>query len=937
MINLTSVLLFLRSTIVRSGDDMKSKWSINQSTLSGIILAIFFFIAVMLIWSILYMNSSIRAEQNAEKRRTEFKQLGIDLADASDYLTDEARKFAVTRQIIHLEKYWEEINVTRTRDKVISRLQELDSPKEELELLANAKKYSDALVETERRSMRLVMEALKTKEADMLPEVASFKLSDEDKRLSTEDKLLKAIEIMYDARYDSDKKNIMDPIAKFQNIMNLRLESELEAARRGTARATVLQIILAIVIIVAIAILIRILFTKVTYPIRDYSLRLKDFSFDNEEFRLVPKGTVELNMLAENFNDLYKSFHSELIKRKRAEETMKAAKDEADHANRAKSEFLANMSHEIRTPINSIISYQYLLINSELSPKQKEYTKNIGLAAKNLLAIINEILDFSKIEAGRMVLEEVDFNIDDVLNELKIIVGMEAKRKGIDLKIQVNEDVPKFLKGDITRLKQVIMNLLSNGIKFTHEGHIFIGVELIEKEEDCAYIRYSITDTGIGISEQQRKLLFQVFTQGDASTSRKYGGTGLGLAICKRIVELMKGEINVESQVGKGSTFSFSLRFKMADCMEQANIRSNQIGVEKLYGNKRILLVEDSSVNMQMTKEILENMGLDTDIAQSGEEAVKKAENNNYELILMDIRMPGMDGYETTRRIRKLERGLVPIVALTADAVEGVANKAKEAGMNGYLTKPLEPERLLEVIRGIISSSDKDKEEENRIYTKVVKTESLDCAKKHETLDSEGALRRMGGKKDKYISILKSFVELHKDDRIKIRELIAEGKTDEIKRFLHSLKGSAANIGALALKDLLVKLESDFMFQYSEADIKMISAFERELKDLIEQINQYIQDFDAFKTSNAESIERVEVQNILEDLETLYRLLSNGDSKAKSIFEEKLTYLGEVLEIEDYYDLRKKILSYDFQKAIVIIDRIKQDFSDKFILYRAMQ
>lgn len=901
---------------------------IKQSTLSGIILAIFFFIAVMLFWSILYMNSSIRAEQNAEKRRTEFKQLGIDLADASDYLTDEARKFAVTRQIVHLERYWEEINITRTRDKVISRLQELDSPKEELELLAKAKKYSDALVETERRSMRLVLEALGVNEADMVPEVASFKLSEEDQRLNKEAKLLKAIEIMYDARYDSDKKNIMDPIAKFQNIMNLRLESELEAARRGTARATVLQIVLAFVIIIAIAILIRIMFTQVTYPIRDYILKLKDFSFDDEEFRLVPKGTVELNILAEKFNDLYKSFHRELVKRKKAEETMKAARDEADNANRAKSEFLANMSHEIRTPINSIIGYQYLLKNSYLSPKQKEYVENIGLAAKNLLAIINEILDFSKIEAGRMLLEEVDFNIDDVLNELKIIVGMEAKRKGIDLRIKVDEDVPRFLKGDITRLKQVIMNLVSNGIKFTHEGYIFIGVELIEKDEEHSYIRFSVTDTGIGISEEQKKLLFQAFTQGDASTSRKYGGTGLGLAICKRIVELMKGEINVESEVGKGSTFSFSVRFKMADCMEQENKRSNGIDVGELYKSKRILLIEDSAVNLQMTKEILENMGIDTDTAQSGEEAVKKVENNKYELILMDIRMPGMDGYETTRRIRKLERGSVPIIALTADAVEGVEQKAKEAGMNGYLTKPLEPEKLLEVIRNIISNRDKEKEKKNEICTKFVEAETTEYAHENGTLDFESAIRRMGGKKDKYISILKSFIETHKDNSIKIRELISAGKTDELKRFLHSLKGSAANIGALALKNLLVNMEKDFIPQNCEEQIKMTTDFERELEILFEQINQYIQAFDIGKSNSDEKLER---HKVLEDLEMLYRLLYVGDSKAKSFFEEKLAYLGKVLKVEDYHDLKTKILCYDFHKAIVVVDRIKQKFSDDFI------
>lgn len=480
------------------------------------------------------MNSSIKAEQNAEKRRTEFKQLGINLADASDYLTDEARKFAVTNNIKHLNRYWEEINVTRTRDKVISRLQELESPKEELELLAEAKKYSDALVETERRSMRLVMEALGEKESNMIPEIASFQLSDEDKKLSRDEKLLKAIEIMNDAQYDADKKNIMDPIAKFQGIMNKRLEAELELARKGTARATALQVVLAFIIILAIGILIRILFTQVTFPIKKYTLMLRDFSFDNEGFSLTPQGTLELRMLANNFNELYKSFQSELIRRRNAEETMKAARDEADSANMAKSEFLAKMSHEIRTPLNSIIGYQYLIKNTDLRPNQAEYVDNIGIAAKNLLDIINEILDFSKIEAGRMVLDEVDFNLDSIIREIYIIVGMEAKRKGIDLCVNIDPHVPKFFRGDIIRLKQVLLNLLANGIKFTHKGSVFVGVELYEKGEDHAVIKFYVKDTGIGISDEQKKSLFQAFTQGDASTSRKYGGTGLGLAISKK-------------------------------------------------------------------------------------------------------------------------------------------------------------------------------------------------------------------------------------------------------------------------------------------------------------------------------------------------------------------------------------------------------------------
>lgn len=918
------------------GEFMKSKWVIKQSNISGIVLVIFCLIVVMLGWSILYMNSSIKAEQNAEKRRTEFKQLGINLADASDYLTDEARKFAVTNNIKHLNRYWEEINVTRTRDKVISRLQELESPKEELELLAEAKKYSDALVETERRSMRLVMEALGEKESNMIPEIASFQLSDEDKKLSRDEKLLKAIEIMNDAQYDADKKNIMDPIARFQGIMNKRLEAELELARKGTARATALQVVLAFIIILAIGILIRILFTQVTSPIKKYTLTLRDFSFDNEGFSLTPQGTLELRMLANNFNELYKSFQSELIRRRNAEETMKAARDEADSANMAKSEFLAKMSHEIRTPLNSIIGYQYLIKNTDLRPNQAEYVDNIGIAAKNLLDIINEILDFSKIEAGRMVLDEVEFNLDSIIRELCIIVGMEAKRKGIDLCVNIDPDVPKFFRGDIIRLKQVLLNLLANGIKFTHKGGVFVDVELYEKGEDHAVIKFYVKDTGIGISDEQKKSLFQAFTQGDASTSRKYGGTGLGLAISKKIVELMGGEISVESQVGVGSTFSFTVRLKIADSFSQSHESINKDIAMELFLNQRILLVEDSEVNLKMTKEILESMGIATDIANSGPEAIRMVWQNKYAAVLMDIRMPQMDGYETTKHIRKFTSS-VPIIALTADVVDGVSQNAREAGMDGFLTKPLEPAKLLEVLSGIMMSGNERSSEDiynneqskEDIYNdeqskKVIKIYNVetDNTDNCDLLDSDGAIRRLWGNEHKYIGLLKVFIENHSEDADKIMDFISSGKIRELKDFIHTLKGSAANIGALSIKNILNKMENEILNENMEEVKSLANAFGREFKNVYEKAIQYIESFDSVILSKNEDVGRVSTSNMGEELNVLYKLLDEGDSTAKSLFNEKMNYLVDVLEMEDYNYLKGKIASYKFHEAAERIEKI---------------
>ena len=372
--------------------------------------------------------------------------------------------------------------------------------------------------------------------------------------------------------------------------------------------------------------------------------------------------------------------------------------DAAEQATQAKSDFLARMSHEIRTPMNVVIGMTQIALQHMPEEKQRARLVKIRIAAEGLLGIINDILDFSKIESGKMVLENRDFRLSGVLRSVYDLMESKIREKNLKLVFHQADDVPDSLTGDSLRLSQICVNLCSNAVKFTEKGQISLGVSLSEEADNHVTLLFTVRDSGIGMSPEEQAVIFEAFTQADGSTTRRFGGTGLGLSICKSMVELMGGEIRVESVQGEGSTFFFTARFEKAVRIVPDETSGEAIFVPgQLLTGVSVLLVEDNVVNQEIAGEFLCMLGVSMDVASNGAEAVEKTRQKTFDLILMDIQMPIMNGLEATRRIREHEAGTgarVPIIAMTANAMSGDREKSIEAGMDDHITKPIDLQEL---------------------------------------------------------------------------------------------------------------------------------------------------------------------------------------------------------------------------------------------------
>jgi len=604
------------------------------------------------------------------------------------------------------------------------------------------------------------------------------------------------------------------------------------------------------------------------------------------------------------------------------------ARGRAEAANAAKSAFLANMSHEIRTPMNAILGFTRLLQREMASSKQSDRLAHINRAGQHLLSVINDILDLSKIEAGHLRLELRDFILGQLLADVASLVSGTALEKG--LRVEVDTDsMPVRLFGDDTRLRQALLNYAINAVKFTERGSIVLRALLLEEHGSEILVRFEVQDTGIGVDPETLPRLFTPFEQADVSTTRKYGGTGLGLTITRRLAEHMGGQAGAEAAPGHGSIFWFTARLSTGNGNGFANItrlHPDTASSPGLRRGARILLAEDNAINREVAVELLRGLDLVVETAWDGREVLEKVRTSDYDLVLMDLQMPEMDGIEATRALRALSVWRTkPIVALSANVFEEDRRACAEAGMNDFIGKPIDPDALYQILAKWLPA------EEDAVYVARSEPDTIPPPLLSiPGLDARQGLKRVNGNISSYHRLLRRFVRDHAGDVVRLREHIGVGDKAAATHIVHALNGAAGNLGATEVQENAAKIETAIKGGGNADEVKSIALILQDnLQALILAISSAVAPEEIALTVNNVS-GWTSIQDALDELES--SLLAN-DVRATEIFESCASHFSSALGVYGE-QLGREIDEYQYPEALQTLRRARSEHSNRTNMVR---